>query len=231
MGMQSQPHKNTVQDTIESALKKLHVDTRIDYGGRTDTGVHALNQSIDFLVPPFWQDLERLQHNLNRLLLPFIYIKKISFVGDSFHSRFCALKRHYRYVITDLPLPFYRPYTLYKPSLNLLLLKDAVSLFEGAHDFGYFKKEGSVTSHDRREIYKATVIQKGNFAIIKFSGNGFLRSQVRMMVDFLLKVSDKKLLKEDLITQLNKEKVSSRDIVIPNGLYFERVFYEKNHRN
>ena len=225
-GIQSQPHNQTIQDTIESALKKLNINSKINYAGRTDTGVHALNQSIDFLIPDYWQDLNKLQESLNKIISPSIYIKKIRFVDKNFHSRFDAKARSYRYIITNQYTPFNANYSLYKKNLNIDIIKKAIKLFEGKHNFEYFCKMGSNVNSYEREIYKTNIIIHKNYAIIKFTGNGFLRSQIRMMTQFLLDISDKNLTIKDLELQLNKEKKISTKLVIPNGLYFEKVFYE-----
>jgi len=105
-------------------------------------------------------------------------------------------------------------------------MKKAIKLFEGVHNFEYFSKKGSEVHTFIREIYKTEIILYKNYVIIKFVGNGFLRSQIRMMVDFLLKISDKKLTITDLELQLKKIDRVSNSLVIPNGLYFERVWYE-----
>jgi len=107
-------------------------------------------------------------------------------------------------------------------------MKKAIKIFEGIHDFEYFHKNGSETNSFIREIYKTKIISYKNYVIIKFVGNGFLRSQVRMMTKFLIDISDKKLTIEDLKHQLEKKEKISTNLISPNGLYFERVFYEKN---
>ena len=225
-GIQSQPHKQTIQDNIEIALKRLNINSKINYAGRTDSGVHAINQSIDFEIPHYWQDLKKLQINLNKILTPFIFIKKIRFVNNEFHSRFSAIKRSYRYIITNKYTPFNANYSIYKKNLDIQKLQNSIKLFEGLHDFEYFSKKGSDVNHHIRQIYKTNLILDKNYVIMKFVGNGFLRSQIRMMVDFLLKISDKKLFIDDLKAQLDKKCLISTDLALPNGLYFERVWYE-----
>jgi len=217
-----------VQDKIEFALKKLNIDSNINYSGRTDTGVHALNQSIDFLIPSFWNNLEQLKTSLNKIVSPYIFIKRINFVNINFHSRFLATARSYRYIITNKYTPFLNDYTFYKKELNIQIMQKAVKLFIGKHDFEYFHKKGSNPNSFTREIYNAYIINYKNYAIIKFIGNGFLRSQVRMMTQFLIDISDKKLSIENLENQLEKKEKSSTKLIIPNGLYFERVYYGKN---
>jgi len=225
LGIQSQPHKNTIQDKIESALKKLNIDSKINYSGRTDAGVHSLNQSIDFIIPTYWENLEKLKDSLNKIITPYIFIKRINFVNIYFHSRFNAKARSYRYLITNKFSPFSAPYTLYKKNLDINLIKKSIKYFEGVHNFEYFSKKGSEVNNYIREIFHTDVIIMKNYVIIKFVGNGFLRSQIRMMVSFLLHISDGELSIEELKKQLNKEKIISTNLAIPNGLYFERVWY------
>jgi len=225
-GMQSQPHGQTIQDTIEKALKKLNINSKINYAGRTDTGVHGLNQSIDFEIPYFWNNLEKLKFSLNKIITPYIFVKFIRIVNDNFHSRFLATKRSYRYLITNRFTPFNAPYTLYKKNLDIELLQKSIKLFEGEHDFEFFSKKGSEVNHFIRKITHSNIILHKNYVIINFEGNGFLRSQIRMMVKFLLDISDKKFTPSDLSKQLNKQKLISNDLVIPNGLYFKKVWYE-----
>ena len=223
--MQSQPHKLTIQDNIELALKRLNINSKINYAGRTDTGVHALNQSIDFLIPNYWQNLEKLKNSLNNILHPHIHIKTIRFRNNDFHSRFSAKARSYRYIITNQYTPFNSQYSLYKRNLDIEIMQKAIKLFEGIQDFEYFCKTGSEVNSFIREIYKTNVITHKNYVIIKFVGNGFLRSQIRMMTQFLIDISDKKLSIKNLENQLEKKDKFSTKLIIPNGLYFEKVWY------
>ena len=105
-------------------------------------------------------------------------------------------------------------------------MKKAIKLFEGTHDFEYFCKMGSEVHSFERIIYNTNIIPHKNYVIIKFIGNGFLRSQIRMMTQFLLDISDNKYSLNDLEMQLNKKKKISTNLISPNGLYFEKVWYE-----
>jgi tRNA pseudouridine38-40 synthase len=189
--------------------------------------VHALNQSIDFLIPSFWQNLEQLKISLNKIIAPYIFIKKIRIVNKNFHSRFLATARSYRYLITNQYSPFLNDYTFYKKNLDIEIMQKAIKLFIGKHDFEYFHKVGSEPHSFIREIYNAYIITYKNYVIIKYIANGFLRSQVRMMTQFLIDISDKKLTIENLENQLNKKEKISTNLIVSNGLYFERVFYKR----
>jgi len=115
---------------------------------------------------------------------------------------------------------------MYKKNLDIETMKKAIKFFEGKHDFEYFCKMGSDVNSYEREIYFTKILQYKNYVIIKFVGNGFLRSQIRMMTQFLIDISDHKLTFDDLENQLTKTNKISTKLAIPNGLYFEKVWYE-----
>jgi tRNA pseudouridine38-40 synthase len=104
-------------------------------------------------------------------------------------------------------------------------LEKSIKLFEGIHDFEYFSKKGSEPISTIREIYKTKVYRYKEFYIFKFKANSFLRSQIRMMVQFLLDISDEKLTDDDLLKQLNKKGIASNKLSPPNGLYLSKIIY------
>ena len=223
--MQKQPNKPTIQGEIEKALQKLNISSSITHAGRTDRGVHALNQVIAFNAPDFW-DIDKLRNELNKILYPAIFIKKLSKTNENFNPRFDAKKRSYRYVITNKITPFSANYvTFYENKIDIKLLQKALKLFEGKHNFEYFAKTGSSVNGYIREIYKTDIFEYKNFVIIKIVGNGFLRGQIRLIIDFILKINENKLTLNDLKSQLNKEKLISKHLAPPNGLYLERIWY------
>jgi len=223
--MQKQPDKTTVQGTLEKALEKLNIHSKILHAGRTDRGVHALNQVVSFKFPCFWDHI-KLLNELNKILHPNIHIKKFYFVNDNFNPRFDAKKRSYRYILNPDFTPFNANYTTFYPhNINITLLKKALKVLEGKHDFEYFAKTGSNVNNYTRTIYKTDIYKYKNLTVIKIEGNGFLRGQIRLIVDFILKINEKKLSIEDLKKQLSKEKIFSKHLAPPNGLYLERIWY------
>ncbi len=223
--MQKQPHKNTVQDSIEEALKNLNIHSDVLHAGRTDKGVHALNQVVCFKIPQFW-DKNKLLSALNKILHPYIHIKKLFVVSDNFNPRFDAKKRSYRYVITSRFTPHSADYMTYYPvKIDIKLLKKALKLFEGKHDFEYFAKTGSDVSSYTREIYKTNIYKYKHLTVIKIQGNGFLRGQIRIMINFLLKINEGELSLNDLEKQLCKKKLITKHLSPPSGLYLERIWY------
>jgi len=216
---------NTITTHIETALHSLGIHDNIRGSGRTDAGVHATGQIIDFLIPTFWNDLEKLKYELNRKL-KYISFKHISFVESGFHSRFSAKKRIYRYIFkTSTPSIFEQNHIAYYPSFNEALLIKALNIFEGKHDFSNFIKTGSVTHTNVREIYKAQYRAYNNYHILYFKANGFLRSQVRMMVESAMKVSLEELRLEELKAQLELKKRYITKLAPPEGLYLARIIY------
>ncbi len=225
-GLQIQPDKKTVIGSIHNALKKIKIYSKVDHAGRTDKGVHALNHIVTFQIPFFW-DLEKLKIVLNKILMPEIYFKKLYIVADNFHPRKNIKKRSYRYVLSPYTNPFIDNYITYYPKkIDTALLKQSLNLLIGKHDFQFFAKTGSSVNHYKREIYNAYILPYKQFIIIKITGNGFLRGQIRIIINFLLQINEKKLTISDLEKQLNKKKLINKDLAAPNGLYLERIWYK-----
>jgi len=217
--------KNTVTGHIENVLNSLGITNNIRGSGRTDAGVHATGQVIDFLLPHFWRDLSKLKIALNRKL-HHISFKHISFVEDDFHSRFSAKKRVYRYIFkTKEPSIFEQNYIAYYPNFDTDLLNRALKLFEGEHDFSNFIKTGSITHTNIRTIYRAYHKEYKGYNIIYFEANGFLRSQVRIMVEGAMQVALNKWSLKELQKQLNNEEKSMSRVSPPEGLYLAKIYY------
>ena len=217
--------KETITTYIEIALRSLGIHDSIRGSGRTDAGVHATGQVIDFLVPNFWNDLEKLKYELNRKL-KYIYFKHISLVPNEFHSRFSAKKRLYRYIFkTSNPSIFEQNHIAYYPNFNKELLTKALKVFEGEHDFSNFIKTGSLTHTNIRYIYKAHYKEYNNYHIIYYEANGFLRSQVRMMVESSMQVALNSFKIEELEEQLNLKRRYLNKLAPAEGLYLARIIY------
>jgi len=217
--------KATITTAVETALRSMGIENEIRGSGRTDAGVHATGQVIDFELPSYWQDLEKLKMALNRKL-KHISFKHISWAEDDFHARFSAKRRVYRYVFkTSIPSVFEENYISFYPPFNAQLLTEALKCFEGEHDFSNFIKTGSVTHTNVRKIYKAHYRAYRGDHIIYFEANGFLRSQVRMMVEFAMQVAQEKQSINDLKEQLSLEKRHVTKLAPPEGLYLARIIY------
>ena len=225
-GFQKQPHTNsTITSAIEKALHSLHIDTSIVGSGRTDAGVHASGQVIHFDIPSYWHDLRKLKLNLNRKLI-FIQIKHICFVSLDFHARFFAKKRLYRYIFkTTKPSVFEQKYISYYEPFDKDLLTKALQCFQGEHDFNFFRKTGTVTHTSIRKIYQATYKEYHNYHIIYFQANGFLRAQVRMMVDASMLCAKHNLTVRELTQQIECIEKHTTNLAPPEGLYLAKILY------
>lgn len=225
-GSQKQPNGQTVEDKLLKAFKKINIETSIVLSGRTDKEVHATGQVFNCIVPDFWEDFSKLKEVLNRNLPTSIKILKISKVKDDFHSRFHAKKRVYRYLITSKPTnPFNDKFITYVENINEEILKTAIKEFIGVYDFKYFHKTGSDKELTIREIFDASFYKYKDIYIFKFTANSYLRSQIRLMVGFLLAINNNKQTIENLKEQLLLKKHIFKTPAIANGLYLAKIKY------
>lgn len=225
-GFQKQTRtRATITGAIEEALASLQIDSSIVGSGRTDAGVHATGQVIHFDLPDFWSDLEKLRHTLNRKLKD-IFFKHITPASSEFHARFSAKKRVYRYVFKTLrPSVFEQNYISYYQAFDPVLLTQALKTFEGKHDFNFFHKTGTLTHTTVRDIYHTDYKEKNGYHFIYFHANGFLRSQVRMMVEAAMLCAENKMTIMQLQEQLHCEKKHTSRLAPPQGLYLARIVY------
>lgn len=225
-GFQKQNSTNkTITYAIEKALRSLEITSDIIGSGRTDAGVHATGQVIHFDIPEYWNDLGKLTLNINRKLTN-IHFKHITKVDSDFHARFSAKRRLYRYIFkTTKPSIFEQKYISYYNTFDKDILIQALSCLQGKHDFDMFRKTGTPTHTSIREIYKAYYMQRGAYHFIYFEANGFLRAQVRMMIDAAMLCATAKLSLTQLQEQVAIQKRHTTNIAPPEGLYLARVMY------
>ena len=227
-GSQVQKHtENTIMGKLYEALKILNIETKLHASGRTDAGVHAFKQMMHCEIPPFWSDLKKLKQHLQFQLPDTIKIRQLRPAGEDFHSRYSAKRRAYRYILCDEQSnPFESSFvTFITNRVDIESIQEAICLFEGEHDFKMFKKSGSDTGSDIRTIFKTRVYRYKNKTILYFEANGFLRSQIRLMVAFLLKINEGKLSKDQLLEQIQNKKAHNTRPAPPNGLYLSNIIY------
>jgi len=227
-GSQVQLHTdNTIMGQIYKALASLNIQTKLHASGRTDAGVHAFRQTMHCEIPSFWNDVNKLHEHLQNKLPPSIKIRYLRQCNEDFHARYSAKRRAYRYILSDKQSnPFESAFsTFIKEPVHLDRLRQAIKVFEGEHDFSSFKKSGSDTKTSIRSIYKTRVYTYRDKTVLYFEANGFLRSQVRLMVAFLLKINEGKLTNEQLIEQINNVKIHNKRPAPANGLYLSNIVY------
>ena len=172
------------------------------------------------------KDFSKLKEILNKNLPSSIKVLKISKVKDDFHSRFHAKKRVYRYLITTKPTtPFNDKFITHIKNINEELLQKAIKEFVGVYDFKYFHKTGSDKELTKREIFDTKFYKYKDIYVFKFTANSYLRSQIRLMVGFLLAINDNKQSIENLKEQLTLQKHHFKTPAVANGLYLAKIKY------
>jgi len=191
-GWQRQPSRRTVQEEIESAIAQVLQRPVTLYGaGRTDTGVHAAAQVAHFnatgpIPAAKWATI------LNNRLPEDISIRASASVSSTWHARFSALWRRYRYTIyTDKrPNLFVKPFCwhYYRTPLQESLMQAALEPLLGKHDFAAFRRAGSSRKHSWVEIQAADCRRNGPLLTLEIQASGFLYGMVRLLAGLLLEV-------------------------------------------
>lgn len=235
-GFQIQPHKRTVEQTLKNAVNKIakHPTPAIPVigSGRTDAGVHALNQVAHFDIP-YHLSNDSMRKALNSILPLDILVKKAELVDSDFHARYSAHRKTYRYRVDqgEFVNPFKRNYTAhFKYPLDLAKMKAAAQDFVGEHDFTSFVASGSQAKSNVRRIEKVEIYrdEHDNEVIFEFNGNGFLYNQIRIMVAFLLEVGSNQRPVSDVKRVLAaKDRTQARMTAPASGLYLVSVDYGK----
>lgn len=228
-GFQIQNNQTTIQGELVKVISKiLNEDIRVFGSGRTDKGVHALNQVIHFDTNKKTVDLSKLMHGINSLLPNDILIKNLEIVDDSFHSRISATKKHYRYVLSLEDNPFEINYALiYKNNVNIALIKEAMDIFVGKHNFCCYCANNEEENDYEKEIYSFDVTKNNNHVVFDVYGNGFKRYMVRMLVGTILAYNEGKVDKDFIISHLNLPLGNNVSYKAPSqGLYLVEVFYD-----
>lgn len=236
-GWQIQPNAPSIQQYLQEALTSfLGGETMTVIGsGRTDAGVHALNQIAHFKTE---HDINpnRLLLALNGLLPRDIRIKKVELAPLQFHSQYSAIGKEYHYhlYLERVMDPFRRLYSWHVlRKINLSLLYEAASLFVGTHDFTSFANEphaGSVAKNPVRTIYRLEICPTDGGLRLEFEGNGFLYKMVRNIVGTLIDVTSHRLTLAEVIAIFEaKDRRRAGRAAPPQGLFLVRVNYPDNH--
>jgi tRNA pseudouridine38-40 synthase len=182
--------ERTVQGVLEGALRRMHGKKVTTYAaGRTDSGVHADAQFVNFQthlgsIPP-----EKFHLALNRYLPPDLKGQSSREVPQDFHARFSALSRSYRYytLVCETPVPKYRNYAHRISDMpEVERLDEEARALLGSHDFTTFAAAGQATGTNVREVRAAGFTWEPPFVVFSIRANGFLWKMVRSIVGTLL---------------------------------------------
>jgi tRNA pseudouridine38-40 synthase len=240
-GWQAQSNKPTIQGQIANVLERLTQESIPLHGaGRTDAGVHALGQVGSFRTQSTLSAAE-FQRALNALLPQAIRIVGLEEVGPTFHARWSAKGKTYRYRLYrgKVVPPFIHRYVLHYPfPLDEDKMREAAARFVGVHDFASFAASTGSEDDDKertteREIFSTELLRSADNEELLFTvkGRSFLRYMVRKMVGTLLDVGRGKLAPQDIdrLYEL-KDRSKSGPTVPPQGLVMVEVFHEESWR-
>lgn len=232
-GYQKQPKGKTVQNEIEKALTTINggEPVTIHASGRTDAGVHALNQKAHFDLDMKHITPEKLKDGLNSLIPKDIYVKHIEIVPDDFHARHNAKAKEYIYMINMGEYnPIEKDYVYqYNKKLDVAEIERALKYLEGTHNFKSFTK-----GDEDKEDYTRTIVQTNlirnmkslNKITLSFLGTGFMRYMVRNMVGTLIEIGEGKRKSEEIIDIIKAEdRTKAGKTANPEGLYLKDVLY------
>lgn len=231
----------TIQGELNKALAVITKSSEVSSvgSGRTDAGVHALNQvcrvEIPLDIPP-----DALVRALNANLPKDIRIKSAVNCDKDFHPIFSAKEKEYIYLFTNIKneSAFQRDLlTNINWDLDFEKMKKACSLFVGEHDFQNFYCLGTDISSTKRQIYSCELVARQNNQVFheiygdywQFSirGSGFLKQMVRLIIGSLWELGKGNISEEDLKKYLSGTKYQNKigPVAPPQGLYLSQVFY------
>ncbi|HHB92568.1 MAG TPA: tRNA pseudouridine(38-40) synthase TruA [Thioploca sp.] len=230
-GWQIQPQLRTVQGCVETALSKVaNHPVKVFCAGRTDTGVHALEQVIHADV-----NVERSKNawilGTNSNLPKDISVLWAKIVDNDFHARFSAQTRHYRYIIFNRPV---RPAILYKKvtwefkPLDIQAMRSASKYLIGTHDFSSYRAITCQANSPIRTILSIKISYLKKKIIIDVLANSFLHHMVRNIAGVLITIGrgEKPIEWANDVLQAKDRKVGGIT-ACPDGLYLVKIDYPK----
>jgi len=229
-GWQSQPDGRTVQDHIQQALSRIACEpVSIIAAGRTDTGVHALEQVIHFDTTTE-RPLSAWVRGVNALLPPSIVILWAHPVPEDFHARFSAQARSYQYVLINRPVRsavHNGKVGWFHAQLDIKAMRDAAQHLLGKHDFSAFRAAECQAKSPVKTLAQLDIQQNGDTFIFDFKAEAFLHHMVRNIVGCLIYVG-----KGKYPPHWMKQVVDSRQRSLaaptfsPDGLYLRHISYD-----
>lgn len=220
---------NTIQGKLEQLISRMCEEKiEIQGSGRTDAGVHALGQVINFHTHSE-MCVEKMLAYMNQYLPEDIAVVEIEEVSDRFHSRLNAKGKQYSYRVWNSSVPnvFWRRYThMVEQPLDVNAMRTASRYLLGEHDFKSFTSTKKGKKSTVRNIDSIDILQEGDMLTFTFKGNGFLYHMIRILMGTLLEVGMGER-SVDSIPQIiaAKDREQAGALVPGKGLVLEQVFY------
>ena len=234
-GWQIQTEHNvpTIQAEVEAALSKIaNAPVSVVCAGRTDAGVSGTYQIIHFETYAE-RDLRGWVMGTNTQLPDDIAIKWAKPVDDSFHARFSALERRYRYLIYSAkvkPAVLHKGVTWTHKSMNVEAMREAVQYLVGKHDFTSYRAVGCQAKSPVRDVREFNVYREGDLIVLDVRANAFLHHMIRNFAGVLMAIGA-----GEAEPEWAKEVLDARDrrkggvTAPPFGLYFVDVKYPEEY--
>lgn len=229
-GWQSQPDGRTVQDELQRALSQIACESiSVIAAGRTDTGVHALEQVVHFDTHTERQ-LSAWVRGVNAVLPKNIAVLWAHAVPDEFHARFSAQARSYRYLLLNRPVRsaiqhgkagwFHAP-------LDVAQMRAAAQYLLGEHDFSSFRAAECQAKSPIKNLAQIEIQQQGELITLDLQADAFLYHMVRNIVGCLVYVGKGKHPPDWLAEVLaSRERSLAAPTFAPDGLYLRSITYE-----
>ncbi len=228
-GFQRQKNAISVQEELEKALEVIYNrKIRVIGAGRTDSGVHAKGQVINFYADERIS-AEALPLALKSLLPIDILTYECRRVAENFHAQVDAKRKEYCYTIDNNRFydVFQHRYAYhFYQKLQIKDMQKAASFLKGEHDFSSFRASNSTIKGNVRNMQEIKIYKEDNLIKMRFVADGFLYKMVRIMVGTILLVGKGKLPPEEMAVILkSRNRDSAGPTAPPYGLCLERVYY------
>ena len=231
VGWQYQNNGISVQEVLQKAFFKfLKEKVTVNASGRTDAGVHAIEQSAHIELKKKIINKEVFLNSINFYLKKYpVSVLSIKKKENTFHARYSAKKRTYKYIILNRnspsPLNKNRAWFI-KKKLDINLIKKALKILKGTHDFSTFRASSCQAKSAIRTLDSATFKKLDEIIEITFSSKSFLQQQVRSMVGAIKYVGEKKWTLDQFKNNFrSKRRVNCAPPAPACGLYLKKVTY------
>lgn len=226
-GWQRQDNSLSIQEILEGAIEKLtREENRVVAAGRTDAGVHARGQVVNFLIKKRLP-LHKIFMGVNAYLPQDIVVKKAEEVSLDFNARFDAKKRIYHYYMLFERTAINRNYCWqFFQKMNREVLQPMADLLAGTHDFSAFSRLEVQSEHKTCHVFQSEWITEGNFLIYRIVANRFLHGMVRTIVGTMVDVARGRFTPQQFAEIFRSKDRSQAGCTAPaKGLFLEEVLY------
>ena len=229
-GWQSQPDGHTVQDALQAALSGIAGEpVAVIAAGRTDTGVHALEQVVHFDTS-IERPLSAWVRGVNALLPKSVAVLWAHAVPEEFHARFSAQARSYQYVLINRPsrsAVHHGKVGWFHAPLDEAAMREAAQYLLGEHDFSAFRAAECQAKSPVKNLLQLDITRQGEMIFFDLTAGAFLHHMVRNIVGCLVYVGKGKHPPQWMQQVLDgRDRKLAAPTFAPDGLYLRRITYD-----